>query len=153
MQRNLARLSPEQLVGEIRQAKADIEATARYLGQAAMLLHAQARRSDFREEAGRRMVVPEGTPREVAERLRRDAGVETSGVYTLYANTWQRFAGMVLQGTRRTASSDKILRRLDGRQSVVGEGGGAPPPPSPVSAPTNDLMELYGVETVTHAQR
>ena len=154
MSRNLARMSPPQLVEEIRQAQADITALARHMGQVAALLHTQARKPDFREVEGRKASIPDGAPREVVERLQRDAGIETSGVYTLYANTWQRFAGMVLQGVRRTTSSDRILRRLEERHPADPRPPAPPvPTPQPAAPSTNDLMELYGIETVTHAQR
>ena len=158
--RNLARSTPEQLVAEIRQAREDLEDTARYMAEASMLLHTKTRQAPFREAARQTANIPEGTHREAAERLQQAALSEVSSIYTLYANTWQRFAGMVLQGVRRTTSSERIMRRFEEKRGVATEVEEEAPPPAPrpvlvpeTQNPMEDLVELYGVETVNHAQR
>lgn len=153
---NLATATPEQLVAEIRRARADIEASARYMATASAMLHAKSRRADFREAARQTATVPDGAPREVIARLQDAAYVEVSSTFMLYANTWQRYAGMVLQGVRRSSSAERIMQRLeDKRQLTTPE---PPPVPRRASEPQpstmmEDLVELYGVETVNHAQR
>ena len=155
--RNLASLGSDQLVTEIRRAREELEDTARYMAAASIHLHAKVRRSDFREAASRTASVPEGAPREVADRLRQEAISDVSSVYILYSNTWQRFAGMVLQGVRRTTTSERIMRKMEEKRGVLEE---APPPPpkkrvlsSEDQPAMEDLVNLYGIETVTHAQR
>lgn len=158
--RNLAQCTHEQLVAEIRRASADLEDTARYMGQASAILHERTRRLDFREAAGRTASIPEGTSREEADRLRQTAVNEVASVFALYSNTWHRFAGMVLQGVRRTVSSERIMKRLEETRRVTSEAeshASASPPKrakEPVAqAPMEDLVALYGEETVNHAQR
>jgi hypothetical protein len=158
--RNISHFTPDQLVAEIRRAREDLEDTARYMGAASLLLHARTRRSDFRESARQTAVIPEDTSREATERLRQTALNEASSIYTLYANTWHRFSGMILQGVKRTASSERIMRRLEDKRVVARDVEPVTPTPQvkPVKepeapAPMNDLVELYGIETVTHAQR
>lgn len=154
---NIANMTPEQLVAEIRQACADMEKTARHMSMAATLLHARTRQSSFREAAADTAGPLEGMAREVAARIRQDAANEMANVYTLYANTWHRFAGMVLQGVRRTGSSERIMKRLEERRVTAPE----PPKPEPPrrsaeasrGGSVEDLMELYGEATVTHASR
>lgn len=158
--RNLAQCTHEQLVAEIRRASADLEDTARYMGQASMLLHERTRRLDFREAAGRTASIPDGTSREEADRLRQAAVNEVASVFALYSNTWHRFAGMVLQGVRRTTSSERIMKRLEEKRRVTAESGTTPSTPVPkrtkepvAEVPMEDLVALYGEETVNHAQR
>ena len=157
---NLSRLSPEQLVLQIRQACEELEEAARYMGEASLLLHTKTRRPDFREAAARTARVPSGAAREVEARIRAEAVSDISSVYTLYANTWQRFAGMVLQGVRRTTSSERIMKRLEEKQILTSDPEPEEAPPTPkTETPTEtpllmeDLVALYGVETVTHAQQ
>lgn len=158
--RNLSRMKPEQLVVEIRRACEVLEDAAHYMGEASMILHTQTRRPDFREAAGRTASIPDNTPREAAERIRRETVADVSSVYTLYANTWQRFSGMILQGIRRTIPSQRIMKRLEEKQGFT-HGSSLEITEEPrrrkatpeAQTSMNDLVELYGIETVNYAQR
>lgn len=156
---NLAHLTPDQLVAEMRRVQNDLEGAVRYLGEAATILHAQVRRPAFREEASRKAMVPDGAAHEVAERIRQDVVSQTSNAFTLYANTWLRFSGMVVQGIRRNIPSERLMSKMIGARQTQTEPDVSPPArkplaPVPALAPEEDLVALYGVEMVDqHAQR
>jgi hypothetical protein len=55
------------------------------------------------------------------QRVRRAPADDTTAIYMTYANAWTRFAGMVSQGSARTASISKVLRRLPPKASQAEE--------------------------------
>ena len=152
---DLTRLAPAQLVAEIRGARTEIERTAQYIAEASLILHTKARKAPSREQARVAATYPEGTSREAVERIQQAAAREQTAVYTLFANTWQRFAGMVLQGARRSVSSDRFMKTFEERYAAPEPEPTAPPKRTapPVTAPPGGLEELYGTEMVTHAQQ
>ena len=72
--------------------------------------------------------------------------------YILYANAWQRFAGMVNQGMKRNVAVDRVLKCALDRKSEEKENAvealrskHSPKTQSYVHAPTNDdFAELFG---------
>lgn len=155
MPQSFNRLTSEQIVAEIRRAKSEIESSARHLMSAATELHARTRRPDFRELASQ-VDIPEGMDRVAADRMRQDAVGEAISVYTLYANSWLRFAGSVIQAIRRSGNAEKLLLRLEGKRGISTQVLPRQHPSKRLVSPEtpgDDIAQLYGVEMVTHAQR
>jgi hypothetical protein len=77
--------------------------------------------------------------------------LEVVPVYTAFSNTWKRFAGTMYQGLRRTASVDRLVAQVQQKhgltQASTPETQASPPPQAPDEG-VNELIELYGEETV-----
>lgn len=72
-------------------------------------------------------------------------------IYMRWSNAWKRLAGSMHQGLRRTASMDRVVLQVQQRHGVTSAPTPQAPPPSP--PPTQgggveELVELYGEETV-----
>lgn len=74
---------------------------------------------------------------------------EDASAYTLYANAWLRFVGVVKQSLQRSAAADRMLKRaLDVPSKevpIIKAPTHKPSPTNAIGAPTNDdFAELYG---------
>jgi hypothetical protein len=135
-----ARMSPDEIVSEIRELRDEIFRLSTRLHELSRVLYAKARRS---------------------------TDADTTPSLTLYANAWSRFSGAVGQGLQRIASADHVLKTAQQRtqerkerqareeaaqdrkeQRAHRETMATPLIPSPG---VEDLVALYGQDVVTNA--
>ncbi len=172
---NPKRLDPIEIVTEVQQLGGEIEARLSRIFELSDTLYSSVRHGHFRQERERlendlrlvRARFDRATARgespdllrqlqTASEQLERqlDAHGEIVPVYTMFANSWKRFAGSMHQGLRRTASVDRLVQQVQRKHGVT-EVVEARPQPSPApfarGAGVEDLVELYGEETVNAA--
>jgi hypothetical protein len=173
MNRNASTMTDRQLIAEIAQLRGEMEHRAARIAELSRTLYVQTRRKGPRQEAERlkeEIYEVEGLTRRASDEMRpalqerlsalriaHRTQEERLSTYTFVANTWTRFAGMVIQGIQRTRSSDRLLRQLpDAEEPEIEQDEPEAPPPAPVgegeTSPMEDLIEMYGEGDVNHAQ-
>ena len=176
--RNPQHMTDTAVIAEIHKVRDEIEERAMRLAELSRTLYIQARRQGTRREYERlgdevhalegsirtanRDQLPAIQERLVKLRQDRQAQQDRISAYTVFANNWTRFAGMISQGLQRSRSTDRILNRLPASTQTE-------PAPAPVlepsmastdhgresshgSSPLEDLIEQYGEESL-HAER
>jgi uncharacterized membrane protein YccC len=169
---NPKRLDPKEIIAEVQQLGGEIEQRLSRIYELSDTLYSSVRHGHFRQErerldqdlrlvrdrlerAARREESPEliaqltNTVREIERQL--DAHGEIVPVYTMFANAWKRLAGTMHQGLRRTASVDRVVHQVQRKHGVseITEVRQQPPSPPPTQGMgVEDLVELYGEETV-----
>jgi hypothetical protein len=169
-----SRLDPKIVIAEVQELHADVDQRMLRILELSESLYDSVRRGDFRR-AGLQLeadvvaiqgrlewAVRHHQPPEVIQNLHASldrAKVQLAGhdeiapVYALYANAWRRLASSMYQGGRRMASVNRMVSQVQQKQGLTVET--APPtpkdePPSPTEA-VEDLLELYGEDTVNYA--
>ncbi len=175
-------MPPEQLVAEIYEIRDDITRKASRLAELSQALYDQARRRGARREYERLASLVgelEGFIRNASGEQAEEAQAELVraqheqrvqrdrlAAYTVFANTWTRFAGMLVQAVQRARSAERVLSQLppvaqteQPRGRRVPEPVEATPPPAPHADPVpqrtmlEELIEMYGAELVGDADR
>jgi hypothetical protein len=129
--RNPANLQPQEIVSEIADLRDYIDQSTRRIYELSRTLHDRMRRMD--------------------------PGGDSRGIYTTYANSWSRFAGMVQQGLQRTRHADRVLGLLPRNEQTEPQTPAPAPVPVnqaqivPAPSPLEDFISLYGEEMVHDA--
>lgn len=169
---NAKRMDPREIVAEVQQLGGEIEQRLSRIFELSDTLYNSVRHGHFRQERERletdlrlvrarfdRALQNNESPEllrqlqatvEVIER-QLEAHREIVPVYTMFSNSWKRFAGSMHQGLRRNASIDRVVQQVQrkhGVDEVVTSRPQPPVPPANRNSGVEDLVELYGEETV-----
>jgi len=166
------RLNPMEIITEVQSLRGEIEQRMSRIFELSEVLYGSVRHGQFRQERERieadlhllETRLAQATRREEPNEILRQLQLAVDGaryqldlhdeavpVYTMFANAWKRFSGTMYQGLRRTASIDRLIGQVQEKQGVT---PGTPAQPTTDQAPqlpdggVNDLVELYGEETV-----
>lgn len=168
--RNSSLMTPDEIVQEIKEIRGEIERSADRLYELARVLYTKVKRTDPQERMVPRSDSQEQTDSrpELQKRGRDTQNIPTTVRSSLstYANAWARFAGVVGQGLRRTASIDRVLKlahqqeqdrqeqrqRLQDRENRRIKKVTSPSSLIP-SEGVEDLVALYGQEVLDHASK
>lgn len=170
--RNPQHMTDTAVIAEIHKVRDEIEERAMRLAELSRTLYIQARRQGTRREYERlgdevhalegsirtasRDQVPAIQERLVKLRQDRQAQQDRISAYTVFANNWMRFAGMISQGLQRSRSTDRILNRLPASTQTEPAPAAVLEPMVPTdhgqesshgSSPLEDLIEQYGEES------
>jgi hypothetical protein len=169
------RQEPTQVIAEIQQLGSEIEQRLTRIFELSDTLYSSCRHGHLRQERTRmetdlrllharmdraiRAQEPHDLLRQIQgalDNLERqlEANEETVPIYTMYSNAWRRFAGSLHQGLRRTAGVNRLVQQVERKYGVTAEAAPPPQPPARSQATpeaVNDLMELYGGDTVDYA--
>lgn len=127
--RNPLHMTPDEIVAEVRELRTGLERGARRIHELSRTLYHRARRS----------------------------GEDNAPAYITYANSWTRFAGMVSHGLARQSNVERLIRPVTPPPDT--EAVPTPPTPPTTKQPSGhhvsmeDLLEMYRVGDVTHADR
>jgi hypothetical protein len=165
-------MDPRDIITEIQQLGGEIEVRLARIFELSESLYSSVRHGHFRQQRERLEI----DHRLVGDRLDRatrnnerpemlrtlqatldvierqlEAHNEIVPVYTMFANGWKRFAGSINSGLRRTVSIGRVVQQVQQKHGVS-DAAEAParPPTTPQADQTsvNELIELYGEETV-----
>ena len=172
---NVKRLDPKEMIAEVQQLGDEIEQRLSRVFELSDALYSSVRHGQFRQERERletdlRLLqarldrvtqrggeAPEflsqlqAAIREIERQL--DVHRDVVPIYTMFANAWKRLAGSMHQGLRRTASVNRVLEQIQQKHGLTQEthAPAASPPPTQAGTGVDELVELYGEETVNHA--
>jgi hypothetical protein len=169
---NAKRLDPTEIIAEVQTLSSEIDQRLSRLLELSDTLYNSVRHGHFRQErerleADRRLLAarldramqrqePHDTLRQLQGALdgidaQLAAHHDVVPVYTLFANSWKRFAGSMHQGMRRAASVNRIVRQVQEKHGVEHEAQArreAQPATTSPDVSIDELVELYGEETV-----
>ncbi len=169
---NAKRLDPREIIAEIQHLGGEVEQRVARIYELSETLYGSIRHGHFRHERDRleqdlRLVharldraIQREEPHEQIRQLQEaeraierqlDAHGDIVPVYTLFANSWKRFAGTIHQGLRRAASVDRVVVQVQQKHGVseIVEAASQPAPaPAQPGMGVEELVELYGEETV-----
>lgn len=168
---SMRRVEPGALVAEIQQLSGEVEQRLTRIFELSDTLYSSVRHGSFRQdrerleadlqlvqarldraiargEAHDYLIQLQNTVRELERQ--REAHIEVVPVYVMYANSWKRFAGSMHQGLRRASSTNRLIAQVQQKYGNSAETHAAtpPPPPSRAASAVDDLVELYGEETI-----
>lgn len=172
---NTRRMDPKEIIAEVQQLGGDVERQLSRIFELSDALYASVRHGHFRQERERlegdlrllRDRFDRATARvEAPETLRPlqaaidglvhqlEVHTEVVPVYTMFANSWKRFAGSMHAGLRRASNINRLVVQVQQKHGLTNQPQRATPPSPTASATSSgvdDLVELYGEETVNYA--
>jgi chromosome segregation ATPase len=173
---NVRRIDPKEMIAEVQQLGGEIEQRLTRIFELSDALYSSVRHGQFRQERERldtdlrllqarldRINQRGGEAPEMLRQLHsaiqeieRQLSVhqDVAPVYAMFANAWKRLAGSMHQGLRRTASVGRVLEQIQQKHGITQQAREIPPAPAPAtgaSTGVDELVELYGEETVNHA--
>ena len=172
---NLRTMDPMAIIAEIQELGGEIEVRLSRIFELSDTLYSSVRHGHFRQQRERletdlRLVTARleraMTQGEAPAALQQIQGAvdnlehqleghhEIIPVYTMFANSWKRFAGSMHQGLRRAHNMSRLVRQVQQKHGLTSQAT-SPTPATPQAQPPggggDDLMELYGEDTVNYA--
>jgi hypothetical protein len=169
---SLRRTDPKEIIAEVQELSGDVERNLARIFELSDTLYASVRHGYFRQERERletdlrllEVRLDQATYRgEAPDTLRSlqsavdginhqlETHKEIVPVYTMFANAWKRFAGSMHNGLRRASSVNRLVIQVHNKHGLAQHTAPVTPTPQPPQtngASVDDLVELYGEETL-----